>query len=190
MSRNEEYDSVASSESENDEIEAPKVTKAKVTKQKSKPDLIIDTQFDDDEIEPTPRQRGRPRKQPVKKECPDEPPKPKRVQTEAQKANFQKCLETRKQKIAMRNQEKAELAAAEELKKQEKQADVERKILKKAVVIKKKQIIKEAILDEISDDEIPTEVVQKIIKKQQAKKAVVKSSKPVEPPAPKYTFVY
>jgi hypothetical protein len=50
--------------------------------------------------------------------------------------------------------------------------------------------VKEAILDDVvSDDDIPTEVVQKIIKKQQAKKAVVKSSKPVEPPAPKYTFV-
>lgn len=184
MSKTVEYDSVCSSESENEGIQAPKVTK-----RKAKPDLILDTNLDDDESQPMPKSRGRPRKTPVKEQDPDEPPKPKRVQTEAQKANFQKCLETRKKNIALRNQQKAELAAAEELKKQEKQAEVERKILKKAVVIKKKQIIKEAVLDEISDDEIPVEVVQKIIKKQQAKKAVVKSSRPVEPPAPKYTFV-
>lgn len=184
MSKIVEYDSVCSSESENEGIQAPKVTK-----RKAKPDLIIDTELDDDEPAPIPKSRGRPRKTPVKEQDPDEPPKPKRVQTEAQKANFQKCLQIRQQKIAMRKQEKAELAAAEELKKQEKQAEVERKILKKAISLKKKQVIKEAVLDEISDDDIPVEVVQKIIKKQQAKKAVVKSSKPVEPPAPKYTFV-
>ena len=180
-----ENESIPSSESESEceHIQAPKVTK-----RRAKPNLIIDTVLDDDEPEPTPRQRGRPRKTLVKDEDPDEPPKPKRVQSEAQKENFKKCLEARKQNIAMRNQQKAEIAAAEELKKEQQQKEVERKILKKAVVIKKKQILKEAILDEISDDEIPTEVVQKIIKKQQAKR-VVKSSKPAEPPAPKYTFV-
>ena len=178
-----DYESVASSDSETEQIQAPKITK-----RKAKPNLVIDTELDD-EPAPVPKGKGRPRKSPVKEINPDEPPKPKRVQTEAQKANFQKCLETRKQNIAMRNQQKADLAAAEELKKEEKQADVERKILKKAVVIKKKQIIREAILDEGTDDEIPIEVVQKIIKKQQAKKAVVKSSKPVEPPTPKYNFV-
>ena len=178
-----EYESVASSDSENEQIQAPKITK-----RKAKPNLVIDTELDDEPV-PVPKGKGRPRKQPVKEQDPDEVPKPKRVQTAAQKANFQKCLETRKQNIAIRNEIKKALADAEELKKEEKQADVERKILKKAVVIKKKQILKEAILDEISDDEIPVEVVQKIIKKQQAKKAVVKSSKPVEPPAPKYTFV-
>ena len=184
MSKTLEYDSIPSSDSENEEIQAPKITK-----RKAKPDLIIDTELNDEEPEPTPRQRGRPRKQPVKEIDPDEPPKPKRVQTEAQKANFQKALDARKQNIAIRNENRKALAQAEELKKEEKQKDVERKILKKAVVIKKKQILKEAILDEISDDEIPTEIVQKIIKKQQAKKSVVKSSKPVEPPTPKYTFV-
>ena len=179
-----EYDSVDSTDSENEQIEAPKMTT-----RKAKANLIIDTELDD-EPEPVPKSRGRPRKQPVKEIDPDEPPKAKRVQTAAQKANFEKALEARKQNIALRNQQKADLAAAEELKKEEKQADVERKILKKAVVIKKKQILKEAILDEISDDEIPVEIVQKIIKKQQAKKAVKPAVKPaVEPPAPQFTFV-
>ena len=178
-----EYESVASSDSENEQIQAPKITK-----RKAKPNLVLDTELDDEPV-PVPKGKGRPRKSPVKEINPDEPPKPKRIQTAAQKANFQKCLETRKQNIAMRNQQKADLAAAEELKKEEKQKEVERKILKKAIVIKKRDVIKEAILEEVSDDDIPIEIVQKIIKKQQAKKAVVKSSKQVEPPAPKYTFV-
>jgi len=40
---------------------------------------------------------GRPRKHPVK-----DPNKPKRVQTDLQKANFLKCIEVRKQNIEMR----------------------------------------------------------------------------------------
>lgn len=184
MSEIVDYDSILSSESESETIQAPKVTK-----RKPKTELIIDTELSDDEPAPTPRQRGRPRKQPVKEIDPDQPPKPKRVQTPAQKANFEKCLQTRKQNIALRNQQKAELAQAEELKKQEKQAEVERKILKKSISIKKKEILSQASLDEVSDCDIPDEIVEKIIKKQRAKKAVVKSSKPVEPPAPKYTFV-
>ena len=181
MSKTLEYDSIPNSDSENEEIQA-----SKITKRKAKQDLIIDTELDDEEPEPTPRQRGRPRKQPVKEVNPDEIPKPKR---EAQKANFQKALDARKQNIAIRNENNKAIAEAEELKKEEKQKDVERKILKKAIIIKKKQVIKEAILDEVSDDDIPIEIVQKIIKKQQAKKSVVKSSKPVETPTPKYTFV-
>lgn len=177
-----DYESVASSDSENEQIQAPKITK-----RKAKPNLIIDTELDD-EPEPAPKGKGRPRKFPVKEINPDEPVKPKRIQSAAQKANFEKCLQTRKQNIALRNQQKADLAAAEDLKKEEKQKEVERKILKKAIVIKKRDVIKEAILEEVSDDDIPIEIVQKIIKKQQAKKAV-KSSKQVEPPAPKYTFV-
>jgi hypothetical protein len=183
MSKMLEYDSVDSTDSENEEIQAPKVTK-----RKAKSNLIIDTELND-EPEPVPKSRGRPRKQPVKEIDPDEPPKAKRVQTAAQKANFEKALEARKQNIALRNQQKADLAAAEELKKEEKQADVERKILKKAICLKKRQVIKEAILDEVSDDDIPIEIVQKIIKKQQAKKAVKPAVKTVEPPTPKYTFV-
>ena len=51
------------------------------------------------------KSRGRPRKQPVKEKNPD---KPKRVQTEQQKANFQKCIEARKHNIEIRKQQKAE----------------------------------------------------------------------------------
>lgn len=61
----------------------------------------------DDESTPTLKSRGRPRKQPVKEQDPD---KPKRIQSEHQKANFQKCLEARKRNIQMRKQLKAEQA--------------------------------------------------------------------------------
>ena len=96
-----DYESVASSDSENEQIQAPKVTK-----RKAKPNLIIDTKLDDEPV-PAPKSRCRPRKQSVKEQDPD---KPKRVQTEAQKANFQKCLQARKQNIEMRKQQKAEQA--------------------------------------------------------------------------------
>ena len=66
---------------------------------------------------------------------------------------------------------------------------IEEKVVKKAVSIKKKQIMKEAVLDDISDEDIPAEVIQKIIK---IKSAPTKQVKVVEPPAPqqpKYMFV-
>ena len=71
---------------------------------------------------------------------------------------------------------------------------IEEKIVKKAVSIKKKQIMKEAVLDDISDEDIPAEVIQKIIK---IKSTPTKQVKVVEPPAPpsfenkqpKYMFV-
>ena len=50
-------------------------------------------------------------------------------------------------------------------------AKIEEKIVKKAVAIRKKQIVREAVLDDISDDDIPVEIVKKIIKKY-PKKAV------------------
>ena len=42
---------------------------------------------------------------------------------------------------------------------------MEQKIVKKAISIKKKQILKEAALDEISDDETPMEAIKQIVKK-------------------------
>ena len=60
-----------------------------------------------DKPTPTPKSRGRPRKHPIKEHDPD---KPKRVQTDQQKANFQKCLEARQRNIKMRRQQKAEQA--------------------------------------------------------------------------------
>ena len=96
-----DYESVASSDSETEQIQAPKITK-----RKAKPNLVIDTELDD-EPAPVPKGKGRPRKQPVKEQHPD---KPKRVQTEQQKQNFIACLEARKRNIEMRKKQKAEQA--------------------------------------------------------------------------------
>ena len=54
-----------------------------------------------------PKSRGRPRNQPVKEKNPD---KPKRIQSEAQKQNFIKCLEARKLNIEIKRKQKAEQA--------------------------------------------------------------------------------
>ena len=55
---------------------------------------------------------------------------------------------------------------------------LEAKIVKKAISIKKKQILKEAALDEVSDDETPMEKIKQIAKK-------------IPPPVelPKYLYV-
>ena len=58
---------------------------------------------------------------------------------------------------------------------------LEQKIVKKAISIKKRQIKKEAALDEISDDETPMEKIKQIAKKI-----------PIQPPIeqkPKYLYV-
>ena len=146
-------------------LEAPKRTRGR-------PKLTIDTTLPDEE--------------PV-----ESPPKVKRQQSAKQKENFAKALEVRKQRIEER---KAAKLALEELKEQEqevKKKDRERKIIKKAVILKKKSILEEAALDEISDCEIPDEVIQHIVKKQRAKKvAVPKPVAPIESPKPqKYNFV-
>ena len=143
------------------------------------------------------RGKGRPKKvvEFVAEEEPDaSPPKLKRVQTEAQKANFVKALAKRQENIALRKalkeaQQEAKVAEVEAKKK-----EIERKVIKKAVVLKKKEILEQTALDDISDtDDIPDEVVQKIVKKQRAKatskpKQVV-IQEPVAPPTPKYNFV-
>jgi hypothetical protein len=139
--------------------------------------------------------RGRPKALVVETDLPIEekepsPPKVKRQQTEKQKENFKKALEKRKLNIELR---KAEKLAAEEAKEQEqevKKKEVERKIVKKAICIKKKQVLSEAALDDVSDCDIPDEVVEKIIKRQRAKKvAVPKPVALVESPKPKFVFV-
>lgn len=121
------------------------------------------------------------------------PPKPKRQQSEAQKANFVKALEKRKQNIALRKAAKELERQIKEDEIQEKKKEVERKVIKKAVCLKKKEILSQAALDEISDEEIPDAIVEKIIKKQRAKKVAPKPvvsavTEPVPQPT-KYNFV-
>ena len=60
---------------------------------------------------------------------------------------------------------------------------LEQKIVKKAISIKKKQIKKEAVLDDISDDETPMEKIKQI-----AKHTKKYPGPPVDD-KPKYIFV-
>ena len=111
-------------------------------------------------------------------------PKSKRSQrSPKQIETFNRALEIRKQKIAERKENKEKERA-------EAKAALEEKIVKKAVSIKKKQIKKQAVLDDISDDETPIEEIKEIVKKPRKKKEI----EPVpEPPKlkrepPKYLF--
>lgn len=103
--------------------------------------------------------------------------KPKRQLTEKQldalKKGQQKRDENREQKKTL--QKKIE---------DEERKRIEEKLVKKAISIKKKQIKKQAVLDEISDDETPIQKVKELA-------AVVprSSSAPPQLPAKKIMFV-
>ena len=78
--------------------------------------------------------------------------KVRKPKTEKQMAAFKLISEKRKENIKLRQVEKIK-------EEEEKKKMVEMKIVKKAISIKKKEIKKQMILDEISDDE--DEVIQK-----------------------------
>jgi len=107
----------------------------------------------------------KPVKKPIYKKKEPAEPKPKRERTEAQKKAWEKCLANRQKNREDRKKiqdEDAKLLA--EYKKQLAKK-TESKIVKKAVGIKKKQIVREAEIDEISEDETDIETVKEIIKK-------------------------
>lgn len=131
--------------------------------------------------------------------------KKKRVvppRSEAQKAALAEGRKKGRETINARNAKVQ--AEKEEMQKklieQQKQLEMlnkklfEEKIVKKAVAVKKKQIKRDAVLDEISDDETPIEQIKKI------QKRVQKQPEPVQPVAqyvqqpvaqsrPKFIFV-
>jgi hypothetical protein len=128
-------------------------------------------------------------KKPVKKKvykkkepAEGEEPKPKREKTQAQKDAWAKCLASRtknRQDRKVVQDEDAKLLA--EYKKQLSKK-TETKIVKKAIGIKKKQIVREEEIDEISEDETPIEVVKEIIKKR--RQPVPKKQLPAREPEP------
>jgi type IV secretory pathway VirJ component len=132
-----------------------------------------------------------------------EPAKQKRPMTEAQKAVLAEGRKKGREKInqrnAMINQEKqamqARLDEVEKLLKEQKDKEFEEKLVKKAVAAKKKQIKREAVLDQISDDDTNIEEIKAIKKRTAAKKPVTTPTPPTQqtpapqPSAPKYTFV-
>lgn len=107
----------------------------------------------------------KPVKKPIYKKKEPAEPKPKRERTQAQKEAWERCLASRqKNRQDRKNIQDEDAKLLAEYKKQLAKK-TENKIVKKAVGIKKKQIVREEEIDEISEDETPIEVVKEIIKK-------------------------
>ena len=106
-------------------------------------------------------------------------------QSEKQKEAFQRCKAKRLENVERRK------SALKEFEQQAK-TELDSKIVKKAIAVKKKSIIREAQLDEISDDDTPLEEVIQVAKKTESKKRersaprkiknVEKEIEPVEEP--------
>lgn len=131
-------------------------------------------------------------KKPVKKKVykkkePEEgeEPKPKKERTQAQKDAWAKCLANR-----TKNRQEREVIKGDDAKllaeyKKQLAKKTETKIIKKAIGIKKKQIVREEEIDDISEDETPIEVVKEIIKKRRqpvAKKQLPSKPQPEQEP--------
>ena len=104
---------------------------------------------------------------------------PKKPRTDKQKAAFALVLQKR-------NENRTARAAARVAEEAAAKAELESKIVKKAVSIKKKKIKQQFALDEISDDDEPIEDI-----KQRVAAKLRKPKQPTPPPAPeppKYTF--
>jgi hypothetical protein len=98
---------------------------------------------------------------------PRTPPAVKKERSEKQIAVFQLALQRREENRILRKAEKDAKKASEKIVNEE-------KIIKKGLQLKKKQIIKEAILnDSESDVDIPNEIVQKVLKKKSKIKQVI-----------------
>ena len=115
---------------------------------------------------------------------PDAIQKTKKPRTQKQIEAFEKVRKIRDEKRAERKEvkEKAEIEY-----KQQKEA----KIVKKALSIKKKQILADADLDDVSEeDDIPIEVVKKIMKKFPKKSTQPKQEQVAQPVyMPTLTFI-
>lgn len=127
------------------------------------------------------------------------PEKKKRIvppRTEAQKAVL---AEGRKKGRDMLNLKNAQANAEKEAMRkrlddqekelvQHREREFEEKLIKKAVAVKKKQIKRNAVLDQVSDDETPMEKVRELQKKA-PKKEIVQPQQPAVNPQPKYYVV-
>jgi hypothetical protein len=119
-------------------------------------------------------------------ETPKAIPKKKRVpsdkQLEVLRIAREKLAIKQKEKIVKKKLEQEAMEQEVQRRLNEYKTGLEDKIVKKAISIKKKQIKKEAVLDEISDDETPMEAIKQIAKK---KKQLI----PPVDDKPKYIFV-
>ena len=93
-----------------------------------------------------------------------------------------KLAERNKERIAQKKLEQQAIEDEVQRRLDEYKTGLEQKIVKKAVSIKKKQIKKEALLEEISDDETPIQKIKEIAKKKN-------HPAPQPEPANKFIFV-
>lgn len=96
-------------------------------------------------------------------------------QSDKQREAFQRCKAKRLENVQQR---KNALKEFEEKIKDE----MDSKIVKKAIAVKKRSIIREAQLDEISDDDTPLEEVMEVAKKTETKKRAPRKVKNPEQP--------
>jgi len=89
--------------------------------------------------------------------------KPKRAHTQKQIEAFEKACQKMKENAQKRKEDK-------EIDNEIRKKELEEKVLKKALSIKKKEIKKKAILEEISSDSEGLEIINKIAKKIEKKK--------------------
>ena len=76
--------------------------------------------------------------------------KPKRERTEKQKEAFNKLISAKKEKAEINRKEKQRID-------DEHKAEFEHKLIEKAIKVKKKQIKKLAVIEQLSDDDTPIE---------------------------------
>jgi hypothetical protein len=105
------------------------------------------------------------------------------IEIKVKKPRSEKQINAFKEVQAIRDKNRKERAEEREKQKDLIKKEIETKVLKKAISIKKKQIKQELLLDEISDDDEPIEIIKKKIVKKQTRVAVA------EKPKMKFTFV-
>ena len=161
----------------------------------------VDNDSDNDEMIEMPKRRGaKPLPKPEPAYKPREKPAEKKPRTEAQIAAWNKALATRELKRNERKEKHESVKQEIQNIKQEKENKIQKeiedtrkkledKIVQKAVSIKKKQIKKEMILDEISDDDEPIEEIKKKIQSRQRPPSANAHVAPPKPPKPTFIFL-
>lgn len=111
----------------------------------------------------TVEKKNEPIKEPIKE--------PLEVLLKVKKPRSQKQIDAFKNTLMIRQQKRDERKEIKTVSQEVRKVDFEKKILKKAMSIKKKEILQDLMLDDIEEDnEIPLEIVKKILKKYPKKK--------------------
>lgn len=112
--------------------------------------------------------------------------------TRAKKSRTPKQIDAFERAKAIRDANTAKRKEDAALKAEEERKIIEEKLIKKAIALKKKQIKKQAVLDEVSDDETPIEKIKEIALKQSLPSlgASVKSAPIADKPLPLARFTF